>query len=68
MFVKNNPRVPPTPRAKINVQQLHSAKDPQKGPPAAAIQQWLQQDGDPAHAAIATLEWLQERFGGWLIS
>ena len=31
-------------------------------------EQWLQQDGAPAHAATVTLEWLQERFGGRLIS
>ena len=27
-------------------------------------EQWLQQDGAPAHAATVTLKWLQERFGG----
>ena len=27
-------------------------------------EQWLQQDGAPAHAATVALQWLQERFGG----
>ena len=31
-------------------------------------EQWLQQDGAPAHAATVTLEWLHERLRGRLIS
>ena len=31
-------------------------------------EQWLQQDGAPAHAATATIRWLQERFGERVIA
>ena len=31
-------------------------------------QKWLQQDGDTPHTAGATLKWLQDHFGGRVIS